>query len=144
MPESYVRVELELHDEQAQAMARLIASGAELGEVLAGVLRRKLDFKEAHGHSQRERRKTLAWWSDFLAGVEKLRLAVAPIVRTLQKAEAYLLRQAAPVFALITEIAELTRGADFVADLRAEGRRRWKKWHIEQLSSALSPLAASA
>jgi phage replication initiation protein len=139
--ESYVRVELELHDKQAQAMAVMIGSGSELGELLAGVLRRKLDFKEASGHSQRERRRTLSWWSEFLAGVEKMRLGIAPIVRTLQKGMTWALRQVAPMLALIQDYADAA-GFDFIADMRSEGLRRRTPYHTEMLSSALLSLSS--
>jgi len=140
MPESYVRVELELHDRQAQAMAKLIADGRNLGELLAGVLRRKLDFKEVSGHSQRERRKSLSWWIDFLAGVEKMRLGVAPIVRTLQKGMEWAMRQVAPMLALIQDYSNAA-GLNFMQRLRSEGLRRRSLHHTEMLSSALVSLS---
>ena len=143
--ETIIRCELELHDVQAMAFAEAIIEGQHLGKLTAGIVRRKLDFKDGQqpdraGGSQYRAWATAKWWDDFLCGVEKMRLSIAPIVRTLEKGRSWLLRQGAALFATITD---LDGGClDFFSDMMENGRARRPDWQkklfgAEELSEML-------
>jgi hypothetical protein len=134
--ETCIRCELELHDEQARAFCEALLGGAQIGQLTAGVIRRKLDFKagprpEQTGGSQYRAWVSASWWDEFLCGVEKMRLGVAPIVRTLQKGKEWLLRQAAPLIATVLDLGEMmseSGAAEFLADVMTTGRQRRPSW----------------
>ena len=131
--ESFVRMELQVKNDQAEALASLIVAGGNLGDVLAGVVRAMVDFKVPGAHSQRERWASADWWTAFLGQVEKLRLTVAPVVRTAQEVYGWVRRQVAPSLALLVDVS-----GDWtvLADLIEEGRRRWRPTHRAILAGA--------
>ena len=124
-----IRCELELHDEAAVAFIEQLIDGADLGKLTAGVVRRKMDFKdgprpERSGGSEYRAWKTVRWWDEFLGGVEKMRLGVAPIVRTLQKGKDWLMRQASALLATVVDTGDW----DLVGQMMIEGRKKRPKW----------------
>lgn len=65
-----LRVELRLrHREDTRALAEEIAlDTVPLGELFAGVIRRRLDFLQDNG-KRKDRNSTVPWWDSFLGGV---------------------------------------------------------------------------
>lgn len=132
----WVRCELELHDKQAAAVCEMIIQDdACIGVIAAGIVRRKLEFREGLRPDTKNGRTWAAWpvaswWDEFLSGVEKMRLGLAPVVRSLQKGKAWLMRQAAPLLATIHDLHEFGEGDafNFLAGLIEEGRRRRPAW----------------
>lgn len=125
--EHWVRVELELKDERARAMASAIVDGASAGEVFAGVLRGYIDFKVEGEDSNKSRWETVDWWLAFLGAVEKVRLGCKPIVRTLEQVDRWLRKAVAPSLAMIVQAdgGALERIFDYIND----GKQRWRTRH---------------
>lgn len=124
-----IRVELQCRDEQADMMARLIASSADIGQVFAGVLLGKVDFKDpSGGDSNRSRWPTAAFWLSFLGNVEKTSLAIAPAVRSIEDVKAWVEFQVGTSLTLLMRAAE--GDASWFYDLvkRSERRLRARHW----------------
>jgi phage replication initiation protein len=132
--ESFVRMELEAKDKKAQLLAVYVADGREVGELLASVVSGLLDFKERGTHSQKERWARCAWWSGWLGAVEKLRLTVAPVVKTLEQCQEWLIKQCSASLSALYEWKG--ESADYLKSLLAIGRTRRKKWHAALLAAS--------
>ncbi len=73
-PGHWMRVELELKDEKAQAVATQYAQTGK--PFVAGLLRGLLDFKEATENENKSRWPTASWWAELLQRAEKVRLSM--------------------------------------------------------------------
>lgn len=69
----WIRVELELKGSKADAALRL-AQKQEVGEIVRGVLKDRLSFRELGNGVNRSRWPVAPWWTLFLGCVEKLKL----------------------------------------------------------------------
>lgn len=79
LPSRWIRTELELKQERASAIAKLIADGNEnegLGMYALGVLKHYITFLQASNDSNVQRRKVWRAWASFLRGIEPLKLTV--------------------------------------------------------------------
>jgi DNA relaxase NicK len=98
----WVRVELQLRDEQAEALIRQIVESAGAAEALLGVIRGHLEFKERSVTDSNKRRwMPVAWWAAFLQHATKRRLGIGRPLRTLETVLRWTDRQVAPALALI-------------------------------------------
>lgn len=129
----WVRVELELHDGQAQRAASLLAEGVPVGELAASILYRKLDFKKKGTAMQKERWPTCHWWAEFIGGVQKLQLSSQKAPRTLESCKHWLLSQVASVLALARDAEG---GESFLNELLEAGRQNMKPWQVALLKAA--------
>lgn len=74
----YLRVELRLTERKdTAALARVIASGADIPSYLAGIIRGKLDFLQDNA-VKKANKKTMPWWNDFLQGASSAKLKRDP------------------------------------------------------------------
>ena len=125
----WVRVELELRDERATAsVVSFLAEGA---SYLKGVLRGYIDFKKPTSATRLERAESADWWVAFLDHVEKARLVVNPVLRTLETAWNWLQRQAAPSLAFVWEAL----GVEAFMSLVTSGRDRLQPWQKRLLEN---------
>jgi phage replication initiation protein len=93
----WVRCELELKRERAQALAEEIAAGGMEG-VVAGVLRAHISFVTPSAtDTNRSRWAVCQWWLDFLAHAEKLHLSTGKPTRTVTEAFEWVRRQVGPM-----------------------------------------------
>jgi phage replication initiation protein len=139
----WVRVEYEAHDERAAALAEQVVLDG-LGCV-AGVILNYVDFKEDEAtNAQKCRQKTCGWWSAFLAGWEKIALAVAPAERTILKVRLWLENQVAASLATAYESLVGPQRKLFLADLVQLGQGRMKKRHRDLLAREKALIAAVA
>lgn len=99
VPGHWMRVELQARSQRADVLASLIENKG-IG-IAAAVLHNYLDFKDAPS-PRLERSQTVEWWSAFLGGASKARLAIARVVKTLDAVRNWLTRQVAPSLALVT------------------------------------------
>lgn len=120
----WVRVELELKDDRAQCAAETLYHRG-ISE-FAGILRSAVDFVEPSNDSNRRRWAPAAWWARFLGFAEKARLAVAPVVRSLERTVAWIERQVAP--ALATVFIAGGGDLDVLLSFVHNGRKRLR-WH---------------
>lgn len=137
----WVRWELQLRDERADMMARLLAyccnDDQPAGELVLGVLSSYIEFKDRGEDTNRSRWSASAWWSAFLGSVEKVSLGTAPAIRTLEKVRAWF-KRIAPTFAAWV-MAECQQGADLaelVGDLVSDGASRWRQSHRALVAGA--------
>lgn len=118
-PEHWIRVELETHDDKAQALAQAIAEGSE--DVVPRILLGCLGFKVRGTAGRRERWKTEEWWTAFLGTEERFHLGTAPRDESMQKSYDWLIRCVSRIFTLVyySKI-----GKNLVADLLAHGTQK--------------------
>lgn len=72
--QSWIRVEIQLRDENARAMCERIANYESPGEVMKGVLKHYLRFIIEGSASRKSRAKMQPYWSVFLGNVEAIKL----------------------------------------------------------------------
>jgi phage replication initiation protein len=133
--EPWMRFELQLRDERAELMVAQLATSADPGEVVLGVIRGYVDFKERGSDGHRHRWQAAPWWEAFCRGVAKLRLGTAPeAMRGVEQVKSWLLRQVAPALALV--VAADAGSMDWVYGALAMGRRRWRVEHRAMLAMA--------
>ncbi len=157
---SWTRCELEFRRDRANAA--LLAFGGlrmptvaealagECGPILldvsgpaaiAGVLRSFLEFKRAGTSTRLERCKPAPWWSGFLAGCEKARLVVRPVVRSVERSLKWLGKQVAVSLGLV--LAAEGFGVRTLHALAQYGQTRFAKKHREMLSTHNNNFARS-
>lgn len=131
----WVRVELEMKKERAQAAAEAIARDGL--SYIVGVLRYYIDFVEPTGEDSNKRRwRSVDWWARFLDHAKKLRLAFGRVERTIEKLHAWLRRQVAPSLAAVL----LAFGGDFavISELLSDGRSRLSALQWLMIKQALA------
>ncbi len=157
---SWTRCELEFRRDRANAallafagmrmptVAEALAgeSGPILLEVsgaaaIAGVLRGHLEFKRLGTHSRLERCKVAPWWAVFLAGCEKARLVVRPVVRSVERSLRWIGKQVAVSLGLV--LAAEGFGVRALHALAQYGQTRFAKKHQEMLAAHNNNFARS-
>jgi len=129
--ESFVRCELETKRKKAQQAARLVVERGM--SVFAAVLSSLVDFKASEQKDvNRSRWQTASWWARFVGAVEKVRLSVAPAVRTVEEVYEWFCRQVAPSLAVIFTV--FGGDLDALTGIINHGRSRWKDKHRLLLS----------
>src|SRR5579875_3513764 len=78
------------------------------------------------------------WWLQFLGAVERVRLTLAPAMRTVETVRSWIARQVAPSLALVT-IAE-QGSVDWLISLVSDARSRLRPRHMQLLGGALCPV----
>jgi phage replication initiation protein len=129
----WMRVELQMRDARSSQALQYIAAADTL-EGLGGVVLALLDFKQAASAGERTDWVTASWWSGFLGGLAKVRLGVAPAVRTIEEVVAWIDRQAGALLAVVVAHAEGDLSG--LLSIIAEGRSRWKDRHRRLLGAA--------
>jgi phage replication initiation protein len=122
----WIRCEVEWKNESALLVAKYIQQAGI--EAVAGLLAAVIDFKDPDDKTQRRAgRRTAEWWSNFLGGVQKVRLCMATPQVTLERAVGWLRKQIAPTLAAVLE----AYGGDLavIHDLIDEGVRRQRSKH---------------
>lgn len=130
--EHWLRFELQLRGERAEAMVdRILLATESVGAEIAGVILGYIDFKQPSEDTNKSRWRTASWWSAFLGGVAKLRLAVQPEARTIEQVEGWVRRQVAPSLALLARFyGDSVWG---LAEIVRDGERRLRPRHLALL-----------
>lgn len=120
----WVRVELELKRDHANAVMQLVALDAPVGSLVTGILRHYLTFIEPNPNdSNRSRWPAAAWWESWLGDVERLKLTSGERkVSTVEEMAAHVERQYGPT----------------LATLRRALGHRWESWlrHVDRTGAA--------
>jgi phage replication initiation protein len=128
------RVEVETHDERANLFAQEIVGSDDLGKLTAGVLKRYLNFVEPSNDSNKSRWDVSEWWNKFLGDVEKVKLSVKKIQRTLAEVTMWVERQVSPSLALMKE--KMGRAfTSYMQYLLFDGKDRWNPKHYALLAA---------
>ena len=125
----WLRVEAEFKKEKAHAMACRIASEGLVA--FAGVLRSHLAFRVPAESEQRTRWAVCDWWLVFLDHAARAPLSLAPAVRTVEAAVAWVARQVAPTLALIANAKDY--GWESIKALATYGEMRFRSSHLDAL-----------
>lgn len=121
----WMRCELQARDERAEwVLHHLMTEGA---PAIAGLVFAYVDFKEpGQEDTNRSRWRSCTWWMEFLGEVEKRRVTVAQVVRSIEQVAAWFKRQVAPSFAMLAAAGDY--GRDWLEDALANGVARLKPW----------------
>ncbi len=140
VPAGWVRVELQVNNEKADALVRAIVSRGM--SALVEALWCALDFKDPEHQlklaTDKSKRRTVAWWHDWLEASQKLRLSVDPSIRSVEKLVGWIARAVAPALYVVSEAPSAGMGVLYA--LIENGGKRIKQTHIAMLlADALSP-----
>lgn len=124
----WVRWEIELKRERAQAAARLISVGASLSDMIVGVLYNYFRIIEPTATRDSRCPETETWLA-FVDGISKLSLYIAPPEKTINKIKGWLMKQVASSLAAV--VISMDGDAEFIYRLLDSGRCRLKKHHID-------------
>lgn len=98
----WVRWELELHRDRANAIAALLINGIPLSDVVIGVLSQYFRIINLTD-SNRSRCMTEISWQAFIADIQKLRLYVPPREKTIEDKKRWIEKSVAPSLACIVQ-----------------------------------------
>lgn len=134
-PGVHVRLELRWRDQNAEAAQAHILAAGDLAagvELLAGLI----DFKAYRADVNKMRVRSASWWSAFLAGAQKAKMAVGRVTMTIERATKWLYKQAACAIAAIVE----HQGGciDEVLGMIQSGRDRFRPRHRAMIANGYS------
>jgi len=139
----WTRVELQLRRKRADVAAAVFQRVNEdpvgVFRFLAGVLRGYLEFKVPNASDSNKRRwEPAAWWLAFLGHVEKAKLTVEALVRTIQHVKDWLARSVAPSLALVEAVMGKDDGWAWLFRQTDEAKARWgpRHWAIVNAAKA--------
>lgn len=135
----WVRWEMELKRERAQVAAKLISTGANLNEIIVGILSNYFRIIEPTA-TRNSRCVETATWLAFIDGITKLSLYLAPATKTIDKVKHWLMRQVASSLAAV--VISMEGDAEFIHKLLESGSCRLKKHHIDLIKQAQMAVAA--
>jgi len=127
----WLRTELECRNVRADILAQHLSVSDELGAIAAGVLKNYLAFIEPGTDSNKSRWAVSSWWSDFLGAVERVKLSIRKIERTIDQVKEWTKKQVAPSLALLFKFFE--GDFQFFDELISDGERRLKPRHLAML-----------
>lgn len=129
--ETWVRCELRLFGEKANAFAKMYGGEIPLSELFFRLINQSYKFvidSKYSNDTNKRRRPTVSWWLDYLNTSKKTCLEVKRKKITLNKTEKFLNKQTARSFALIYQAKCEAFGDDvanqFIIDLLSEGKKR--------------------
>ncbi len=129
----WVRTEIQCRDKRADKLAMEIVGGdidgKGLGKVAAGVLRTYVNFVEPSETDTNIARWAVSpWWSEFLGCVEKVRLTIKAVIKTMKDKIDWIGRQGAKTLAMIDIYLEAKKldAYDYFGELLSTGRERLK------------------
>jgi phage replication initiation protein len=139
--EHWVRVEAQFRRKRADAVAELFEGVNErprrVFAKLAGILRGYIEFKMPNATDSNKRRwEPAGWWLTFLGHVEKARLTLEKVVRTIHHVMDWVSAQVAPSLALLEEALGSDRAWAFLFAEAQEGRSRWGPKHRAILAAS--------
>jgi len=140
--EHWVRAELRLRRERADAMSRLwvqVKDNAQQVMVkVAGILRGMVEFKDANSRDSNKQRQPIApWWGRFLGYAEKGRLAVVKAeARTIEDVKQWVSLQMGPTLALLEQAMGFDKAWAFLYAEAQDGRARMGPRHRAILAAS--------
>lgn len=133
----WVRTELQARNERATMIASLIADGQAVGTIALGALSNYINFVDgSETEDTNKARWPLAlWWQCFLQDVEKVRLTVKKLDKTIRDKFVWLRNQVAPTLSLLRLYMGLDKLQDFVESESTHSYSRLKDRHLRLLPS---------
>ena len=134
LPNHWTRLELELKDNTATAVAYKLFAGQFHPATVAGVIRAFIDFLEPDTTATNvSRRPQVGWWRTLLNSAAKVPIRIPKPIITLDKKRQWVEKSVAPTFALLTE-AEAGDMAWFYQLIR-DGRLRLTREQLALLET---------
>lgn len=124
----WIRFELQLRDERANAAADLILRRHDLGSVATGIINNNLSFIELDD-SNKSRCSLAVWWSTWLCTTEKLKLTKKKALRLIEEVQGYMKKQYAPTLAMLKKALGVSGFSDFMHEVLSDGYSRMKQKH---------------
>lgn len=128
----WVRWEVELKDERANAMGQALAAldEDEWRKVAVGVLRSAVDFRQTDWEAEpmdRTRAEPTRWWLRLTEGLKRARLVIGQVVRKIEDVKQWFSESIGPIVAVLKASAKAGQAwLDLVADA---GAQRWRAKH---------------
>ena len=111
LPPRWIRFELELKRQHAQAVADGMLDAEDVTTYVLGVLRGKIDFKATSGDKRIRRRAAVRWWQQFTDSCAAIPIRVPRPALTLERIRAWLDRSVAQSLAVVWLAAGGEEGA---------------------------------
>lgn len=131
----WVRVELQLRHDKADALFRLVLdvllSGDSAVEVCGAAVRGVLDFRDTSVNSEARHAAPLVWWMEFLSSRLMRLPARVREIPSVWRSREWLRKQAAPILAFCVAVGDGT----FVAELVRDGLARLRPEHASLLAA---------
>jgi len=133
----WIRVELQMRRDRAHALAQELVKvtdgkSGEIGASLAKIVLGYVDFKEPNeSDDTKSRWVTVAWWAAFLGCVEKGRLDVEKLERTLDEVREWFVNQCTPMLAVIETAMGFDVAWSWLYNEVKAGRDRWRSHHFK-------------
>jgi phage replication initiation protein len=131
----WVRVEIEVKDDQAQAVAAEFVQGGIAR--MAEYLRTVIDFREEGEHSNRSRWPVAEWWAAFLDGASRAPITLSRALRTVAEVRAWVERQVAPSLALLVAVTS-SGGLTEINRIIEQGKKRLRLDRYNLIGEVLS------
>lgn len=120
----WVRWELELKNDRAVSVSKMLTSGIPLGAVAVGVLGHYMRMIELDDIN-RSRCSTHSVWADFMDGISSLKITVPKYEKTMDEKKTWIKRQVMPTLAAV--ILADGGSLEFVEDNLENGLSRMNK-----------------
>ena len=129
------RVELELHDERATALAAVLlsADADAISGLCLGSLVDFVDFRHTDADSNVTRCPRVSWWAAFVGTAQVLPLPVSAPLPTLDRVRAWVEDSTSSALAVIFDAMGETRGRVWLSGLLDRGRERRSTRHAARL-----------
>ena len=126
----WVRFELQMRDERAQAAADLILNRDDLGKIATGIINENLSFIDRND-TNKTRCTLKPWWQLWLDTTERLKLTKVKAVKLLSEVQEYIKKQYAPTLAMLKKGLGIADFSDFLKECCEDGYRRMTRKHEE-------------
>lgn len=129
----WVRVELELKDERANAaITEILANRSGWRQKAGGWLLGLIDFKVPGQDSNRSRWQTASWWSAFLNFAQKARIFVSRWIPNAEDLREWIEKQVTPSLFVLLEVI----GWQNLLRMIGEASERLKEKHLRMIDNA--------
>lgn len=137
--EDWIRCEITLKDERANAVALLINQNIRMGNIFFGILNNYLKFVEKTGKDTNKRRwKTAPFWEEFIEDVKPLKLTEKGEIGTLEDTRKWVCDQVAPSLAMLKAY-----DSEQLERIVNEGYNRLTSKHLIKLDAAMKKMPPS-
>jgi DNA relaxase NicK len=134
-----IRCELELKRKRAHHAFEFLAQyGVRFA---AGIIAAVIDFKEPSDLANKTRQPRAAWWDEVIESAKPVRLVVAKVVDSIERAYLWIERQVGPMLSALVDAA----GGEFdvLRDIVDRSRFRQRPKHVRIVASACALLGGT-
>lgn len=129
----WIRIEMEIRDERAEALQNILLFEDKIGHVYAKIINNYIRFLKPNNDSNRSRWPTAHWWENLIGEIDKISLTRRPEDRTVEDVRSWVKQQVGPSLAVLV-IADDGALDDIIRTIM-EGKTRLKDKHMRILSN---------